>query len=330
LISVDGAALTTNHHNVFKLLKYLSLDLFRRSRSEHRPVITPKPDHVAVIMDGNGRWANAQGLSRIAGHKKGIDSVKSLIRSCLDHEIRYLTIFAFSSENWNRPENEVNALMDLLRNALETQTKKLNENSVRLKLIGDLSKIDPRIEELAKQAEAETEKNTQLVFTVAVNYGGRWDVTQACQHIASKVSAGELSVEDVNESLINSHLSTAGLPDPDLYIRTSGEYRISNFMLWQAAYAEFYFTDILWPDFDEQAFTDALMKYTRRDRRYGSAQDQIDETRVHTLLSEAHLNQAQEQFSDEADNPAVREAVSSTGEEAGQAATVNPAERKSA
>jgi len=243
------------------------LKLFRRTKHQHVPVITPKPEHVAVIMDGNGRWANSQGLSRVAGHKRGVDSVKALIKSCISHEIPVLSIFAFSSENWNRSEEEVAALMELLVQALETQTKKLNENGVRLQLIGDLSRFGEKIQRLAISAQEATANNDKLIFNVAINYGGRWDITQACQKIAEKVAAGELIPSDITEQTINENLSTSGMPDPDLYIRTSGEYRISNFLLWQAAYAEFYFTDILWPDFDEDAFTQALLKYTDRDRR---------------------------------------------------------------
>lgn len=229
-------------------------------------------------MDGNGRWANAKGLSRIAGHKQGVDSVKSLIRGCLNHDIKYLTIFAFSSENWNRPSGEVEALMDLFSNALETQAKKLNENGIRLNLIGDMSKFTARIQRQADLAQAETAANERLIFSVAVNYGGRWDITNACRELAKKVAAGELVAEEIDENSVAEQISTKGIPDPDLYIRTSGEYRISNFMLWQAAYAEFYFTDILWPDFDEDAFTDALLKYTKRDRRFGAAKDAITES----------------------------------------------------
>ena len=247
---------------------------FKGNKRQHVPLITPKPEHVAVIMDGNGRWANAKGLSRVAGHKRGVDSVKSLIKSCISHEIPHLSIFAFSSENWNRSEEEVNALMDLLMQALETQTKKLNEYGIRLKLIGDLSRFSPRIQELAQLAQVATKDNRTLMFNVAINYGGRWDITQACQKIAEKVESGELKANEISEQHIGNFLSTKGVPDPDLFIRTSGEYRISNFLLWQAAYSEFYFTDILWPDFDEEAFTQALLKYTRRDRRFGSAVDQ--------------------------------------------------------
>lgn len=226
-------------------------------------------------MDGNGRWANAKGLSRIAGHKQGADSVKAIIKSCLEHEIAYLSIFAFSSENWNRPDDEVSALMDLLRNALESQTKKLNENEVRLQLIGDMDKFSERIQTLASEAQAQTMTNDKLVLSVAINYGGRWDIAQACRQVASKVASGAINACDIDEDLISQHLSTAGIPDPDLVIRTSGEYRISNFFLWQAAYSEFYFVDTLWPDFDERAFTEALVKFASRDRRFGNAKDRV-------------------------------------------------------
>lgn len=260
------------------LTKFKSmLTFFKRKEPEGVPIIAPKPEHVAVIMDGNGRWANSQGMSRIAGHKRGVDSVKALIKSCITHDIPYLSIFAFSSENWNRPRSEISALMDLLANALETQTKKLNENGVRLRLLGDLSRFDERIQTLALAAQSATEHNDKLVFNVAINYGGRWDITQACQKLAEQVAAGTLQPADINEEKINQHLSSAGTPDPDLFIRTSGEYRISNFLLWQAAYSEFYFTDELWPDFDEDSFTQALLKYTRRERRFGNAVDAVEQ-----------------------------------------------------
>lgn len=251
--------------------------LVKRCAVHEKPVavrdITPKPQHVAVIMDGNGRWANSQGLSRVAGHKRGADSVKALIKSCIEHKIPHLSIFAFSSENWNRPEAEVDALMGLLSSALETQTKKLNENGVRLRLIGDLTRFSDRIQQLADEAQLITAKNTTLIFNVAINYGGRWDITQACQRLAQRVESGEIQVDEITESQISLELSTAGIPDPDLYIRTSGEYRVSNFLLWQAAYSEFYFTGVLWPDFNEDEFIKALIQYSNRDRRYGNAID---------------------------------------------------------
>ena len=247
--------------------------------SKHSPKksqpISPKPEHVAVIMDGNGRWANAQGLSRIAGHKRGVDSVKALVKSCINHQIPYLSVFAFSSENWQRPESEVKALMDLLSMALETQTQRLNDNGVKLQIIGDLSQFEPRIQELVKEAQQLTCHNNTLVFNVAVNYGGRWDITQACQKLVERVAHGELLPQHINEQLLNQHMCSAAMPDPDLFIRTSGEYRLSNFFLWQAAYAEFYFTDTLWPDFDEADFTQALLTYADRDRRFGQATDCI-------------------------------------------------------
>ncbi len=253
----------------------LFLSKFKRQKHSSPDLISPKPQHIAVIMDGNGRWANSQGMSRVAGHKRGVEAVKNLIKGCLHHEIPYLSIFAFSSENWNRPESEVKALMELLMTALKNQTKKLDENGVRLNLIGDLSKFDPKIQQLAQQAMRDTAHNDKLIFNVAINYGGRWDVTEAAKRIAQKVVDGELSVEQIGESTISQELSTADQPDPDLLIRTSGEYRISNFMLWQAAYAEFYFTDLLWPEFDEEAFTQALIKFTSRDRRFGNAIDNV-------------------------------------------------------
>ena len=268
------------------------LQSFRKEKRQVMPIITPKPVHVAVIMDGNGRWANSQGLSRIAGHKRGVDSVKALIKSCIQHEIPYLSIFAFSSENWSRPESEVDALMELLGNALETQTKKLNENGVRLKLLGDMSRFSDKIQKLAASAQEATAANNTLFFNVAINYGGRWDIVQACQKLAVKVAAGEIQPSDITEEAINMQLSTTGMPDPDLFIRTSGEYRISNFLLWQAAYSEFYFTDVLWPDFNEDEFTEALIKYTNRDRRFGNATDAITTKAAKQSNSSTGINNA--------------------------------------
>lgn len=272
-------------------------NFFKRKKSSQSDA-TIKPQHVAIIMDGNGRWANAKGLSRVAGHRQGSNSVKSMIKSCIEHEIPYLTIFAFSSENWNRPESEISALMDLLSNALETQTEKLNENGVRLNFVGNLEKFNPKIQDLADKAQRQTQANSKLHFSIAINYGGRWDIAQACRTIAKKVASGELSANHISEQSVSDHLSTRDLPDPDLFIRTSGEYRISNFMLWQAAYSEFYFTDTLWPDFDEQAFTQALLAFSKRDRRYGKADELIENEEEKTSIEATNINskaQLQEQ-----------------------------------
>ncbi len=205
-----------------------------------------------------------------------MEAVKNLIKSCLQHNIPYLSIFAFSSENWNRPSGEVNALMELLSSALVHQSKKLNENGVKLTIIGDISRLDPSIQQLAADAIELTAQNSTLHFNVAINYGGRWDIVNAARKLAQHVVDGTLRVDQINEESFADHLATAGIPDPDLYIRTSGEYRISNFMLWQAAYSEFYFVDTLWPDFDEDAFTQALYRYTHRDRRFGGAVEKIE------------------------------------------------------
>lgn len=261
--------------NIFSTIKLFSKRVFKRKKPSLNSEISRKPTHIAVIMDGNGRWANAQGLNRIAGHKRGADAVKSLIKSCVEHDIPYLSIFAFSSENWNRPESEVSALMTLLGNALETQVNKLNDNGIRLNLLGDLSRFDDRIQALAVKAQTATAANKTLVFNVAINYGGRWDIRNAVQRLAQKALDGEIAVSDISDAAINNELSTKGMPDPDLFIRTSGEYRISNFLLWQAAYSEFYFTETLWPDFDQQAFNQALIEYSKRDRRFGNAIDKI-------------------------------------------------------
>lgn len=249
--------------------------LFGRKKGSNKIEIKPKPQHVAIIMDGNGRWAKKQGKNRVAGHKKGVQSVKSAIKSCLEHEIGYLTLFAFSSENWNRPKAEVNALMELFTSALESQVRKLNENGVKLRMIGDLSRFSKKIQKLVASAEELTKNNNKLVLSVAVNYGGRWEIAEACKKLAYQVEQGHLEPGDISEELIQQNLSTSDIPDPDLFIRTSGEYRISNFLLWQAAYAEFYFTDIFWPDFGEDEFTEALLKYTNRERRFGKTGEQV-------------------------------------------------------
>jgi len=237
------------------------------------------PVHVAVIMDGNGRWANKRGLPRIAGHRQGLESVRAIVKRCADREVSYLTLFAFSSENWRRPPTEVNLLMELFTNALENKARRLHENQVRLRVVGDLSRFSSKIRMLVQRAEALTADNDRLNLTVAANYGGRWDIEQACKGLCEKVVAGELSPKDITAASIEQHLSTRFLPEPDLFIRTGGEQRISNFLLWQLAYTELYFTDTLWPEFDENAFDKALDSFARRQRRFGQTGEQVQDSR---------------------------------------------------
>lgn len=245
------------------------------SSSEENPDSTSVPRHVAVIMDGNGRWAKRLGLSRIAGHRRGVESVRGLVKYCAKLDIRYLTLFAFSSENWRRPITEVRLLMELLSNALESEVKKLNVNNVRLRILGDLGRFSSRVQMLIRNAEELTAYNSGLSLTIAANYGGRWDISQACRKIAIKTKAGEIDPNLIDTNMIESHLSTGALPEPDLFIRTGGEQRISNFLLWQLAYTELYFTDVLWPEFDDAQFDNALESYYGRQRRFGRTGDQV-------------------------------------------------------
>jgi undecaprenyl diphosphate synthase len=233
------------------------------------------PSHVAIIMDGNGRWAKQSGLPRIAGHRRGVETVRKMVRSCAELGVPYLTLFAFSSENWRRPATEVRLLMELLSTALENEIKQLQENDVRLRVIGDLSRFSNRVTKLISAAEADTANNTRLTLTIAANYGGRWDIAHAFQRIASRIVEGELQVKDITEQLIQQSVSTADLPEPDLFIRTGGEKRISNFLLWQLAYTELYFSDVLWPDFDDREFGRALASFAERQRRFGRTGEQV-------------------------------------------------------
>ena len=233
------------------------------------------PRHVAVIMDGNGRWAKSRGQSRVMGHKKGAEAVRRIIRNCGDQGVEYLTLFAFSSENWKRPDREVKLLMELFISVLEKDIDALVENGVRLHIIGDLERFGKRIGKLIKKAEMRTATNDRMQLMIAANYGGRWDITQACQSLAEKSRSGELNPDEINEELLSKHLATDGIPDPDLFIRTGGEKRISNFLIWQLAYAELYFTDVLWPDFSKDNFIDALQWFSRRERRFGKTSEQV-------------------------------------------------------
>ena len=228
------------------------------------------PQHVAIIMDGNGRWAQSRGLPRIAGHKQGAETVERIVRAAADRGVKVMTLFAFSTENWKRPEEEVSGLMGLLRLYLRSKTAEMHKNNVRLKIIGDRTRLSDDIIALINSAEELTRENTGITVLMALNYSGRWDLEQAMQHIAAKVANGTLTADQITQTVISDHLSTAGYPDPDLVIRTSGEHRISNFLLWQSAYAEYVFTETHWPDFDATTFNDALVKYASRDRRFGA------------------------------------------------------------
>ncbi|MBD2091873.1 isoprenyl transferase [Microcoleus sp. FACHB-1515] len=227
------------------------------------------PRHVAVIMDGNGRWAKRQGLPRIMGHKRGVDTLKSLLRCCRDWGIQALTAYAFSTENWGRPLEEVDFLMTLFERVLRQELREMMEEGVKIKFVGNLNALPRSLQAEIDRAMSETEHNKGIQFTVATNYGGRQEIVQACQAIAAQVQQGHLQPDQIDETLFAKHLYTGNLCDPDLLIRTSGEMRISNFLLWQMAYAEIYVTNTLWPDFDRAEFHRALCDYQGRDRRFG-------------------------------------------------------------
>jgi undecaprenyl diphosphate synthase len=233
------------------------------------------PQHVAIIMDGNGRWARSRGMPRPAGHRASIKVVRRVVEECIRHNIPYLTLFAFSSENWRRPPDEVGLLMKLLLDALAREVSDLHENRVRLRFIGDRSVLGSEITRTMLQAEGLTAGNTGLVLCVAFAYGGRWDIAQACRSLASEVAAGTLKPDEIDEAHIAARLALAGIPDPDLLIRTGGELRISNFLLWNLAYAELYFTDVLFPDFGPAELDAALRFFAQRERRFGKTSAQI-------------------------------------------------------
>ena len=229
------------------------------------------PVHVAIIMDGNGRWAKARGLPRTVGHQRGAEAVRRTVRGAAELGIRYLTLFGFSSENWKRPAAEIDDLMGLLRLYLRGEIAELDRNGVRLRVVGERERLGPEIVRLIEDAEERTRSNARLNLTVALSYGGRAEIARAARLIAAAVKAGELEVQDIDETCFARYLLTAGIPDPDLLIRTSGEQRISNFLLWQSAYTELLFLDRLWPDFSKDDLEDAVREFSRRDRRYGAS-----------------------------------------------------------
>ncbi|RQU50365.1 di-trans,poly-cis-decaprenylcistransferase [Burkholderia cenocepacia] len=239
------------------------------------PDVGVVPRHIAIIMDGNGRWATERRLPRVAGHTRGVDAVRAVVEGCARAGVEYLTLFAFSSENWRRPNDEVSFLMRLFITALEREVGKLHANGIRLRVVGDLDRFEPRIRELIRRAETKTARNTRLTLTIAANYGGRWDILQATKKLV-ELAVREGREVEVTEDAFAPHLAMAYAPEPDLFIRTGGEQRVSNFLLWQLAYAEFYFTDKYWPDFDGAALADALASYTERERRFGRTSAQLE------------------------------------------------------
>ncbi len=234
------------------------------------------PRHVAIIMDGNGRWAKQRGLPRFAGHKAGVEAVRRVVGACADQGVQVLTLFAFSSENWKRPPTEVSLLMELFFTVLKHEVKKLHRNNVRLRIIGGREAFSERLQARIREAEEFTSGNTGLTVVVAANYGGRWDMTQATRKIAEKVRRGELAVGDVTEDILRAHTEMGDLPEPDLFVRTGGEQRISNFLLWHLAYTELYFTEVLWPDFDSAQLALAIESFGRRQRRFGCTGEQVE------------------------------------------------------
>ena len=233
------------------------------------------PRHVAIIMDGNGRWAKKQGLARMYGHKQGVETVHRITETAAELGIQYLTLYTFSTENWNRPKEEVDALMNLLVDTIAKETPTLMKNNVRLLTIGDTERLPEGAKRKFEQCMEETSGNTGLRLVIALSYSARWEITNAMQEAVRKAQAGELKAEDVNEELVSSLMTTASMPDPDLLIRTSGELRISNFLLWQLAYSELYFTDCLWPEFTEEEFCKAIVDYQHRERRFGKTSEQV-------------------------------------------------------
>lgn len=229
------------------------------------------PQHIAIVMDGNGRWAKKRFLPRVAGHVKGVEAIRRTIEGCIVRNIPYLTVFAFSSENWKRPGEEVSFLMNLFLSSLEKETDKLHDNDIRLKVVGDLSRFDVPLQKAITVAEEKTSKNSTLTLTVCANYGGRWDILQA----ARRMSSEGLDVKDMTEERLSSYLALSYAPEPDLFIRTGGETRISNFLLWQLAYSELYFTETFWPDFDNAEMEKAIASFQSRERRFGKTSEQL-------------------------------------------------------
>jgi len=234
------------------------------------------PEHVAIVMDGNGRWAERQGKPRTAGHRAGVESVRRVMEVCGEEGVRVLTLFAFSSENWKRPKSEVNLLLDLFLVALNQEIRRIDKRNVRLRVVGDVSAFPHKLQQRIVEAERLTANNDGLLLQIAANYGGRWDITQAARGLARQVQAGKMDADDIDEDSIGRAMCCSDVPDPDLFIRTGGEQRLSNFLLWQSAYAELYFTDVLWPDFHEAEMRAAIDDFAARERRFGLTGAQLE------------------------------------------------------
>lgn len=253
------------------------------SSTQHIPAITAMPQHVAIIMDGNGRWAKQHFMPRVAGHKRGLETVRAIIKACIARDIKYLTLFAFSSENWRRPAEEVSFLMGLFMSALENEVQKMHSNGIRLKIIGDLSRFESKFVDMIRKGEMLTAGNTRLTVTIAANYGGRWDILQAVSRMIAahpEKNSQALGAAAYSEADLAPYLSMSYAPEPDLFIRTGGEERISNFLLWQLAYSEFHFTTTLWPEFDAEALDEAIASYQKRERRFGRTSEQLQNARA--------------------------------------------------
>jgi len=233
------------------------------------------PMHIAIIMDGNGRWAKRRGLPRVSGHREGVKSVRDVVEACAQLGVKYLTLFAFSTENWRRPKEEIDTLMKLLIKTLRSETEKLHKNDIKLMAIGDIDSLPREVRQELKEAMEKTKNNKRMVLNLALSYSGRWEIIEAVKEIARDVKKGKVKIEEIDDKLFSNYLKTAGIPDPDLLIRTSGELRISNFLLWQIAYTELYITDCLWPDFRRKHLYEAIRDYQRRERRFGMTSEQI-------------------------------------------------------
>lgn len=233
------------------------------------------PEHIAIIMDGNGRWAKEQGKIRVFGHQQGVETVRRVTEACAELGVKYLTLYAFSTENWNRSSFEVDALMTILTRALKSELKTLNDNNIRLAAIGDLTRLPKSQFDALMYAVDNTKNNNRMTLTLCLSYSGRWEITEAVRKIASEVKSGTLSLEQIDENCVNNHLATAQLPDPELLVRTSGEERISNYLLWQIAYSELYFTKKYWPEFSKEDLYEAIINYQNRERRFGKTSEQL-------------------------------------------------------